>query len=97
MRTDMGINRPLAAAAIFLSLIVILGPIGSASAKENMPVTCYKDGSRIGTVTVFDWKAAAATCNTVLHDCEGECVGCFRDFDYVNDVCIDTKGHVFLR
>ena len=81
----------------FLCVTALLGLASWTSADEDMPVTCYKGSSRIGTVTVFDWRAAAESCNTVLYDCRGVCIGCFRDFDYVEDVCVDLYGNVFLR
>jgi hypothetical protein len=81
----------------FLCVVVLLGLASWTCADENMSVICYKGSSRIGTVTVFDGRAAAATCNTVLVDCRGSCIGCFRDFDYVDDVCVDVHGKVFLR
>jgi len=84
-------------AIIFIGFTVFLGLASRTGADETMPVTCYKDGSRIGTATVFDWKAAASTCNSVLYDCRGTCIGCFQDSDYINDVCIDTRGAVFLK
>ncbi len=85
------------AAILFLTFILTFGSASLISADENMPVTCYKGGSRIGTVTVFDWRDAAVTCNRTLYDCRGACIGCFHDFDYVNDVCIDISGREFLR
>ena len=98
MRSDM-VRRGVVtmAAILLLSVILTVGPAGWIFAEENMPVTCYKDGSRIGTVTVFDWRTAAATCNTTLYDCKGACIGCFHDFDYVDNVCIDMNGREFLR
>jgi hypothetical protein len=102
VRTDKLQKRSLRLPAlllliIILSILAILNFRGRSLADETIPVTCYKDRSRIGTVTVFDWKAAAATCNQVLYDCRGVCIGCFRDSDYINDVCIDTQGNEFLR
>jgi hypothetical protein len=85
------------AAIVLLSSLALLGPVAGTLADESMPVTCYRNGSRIGTVTVFNWKAGASTCNMVLYDCRGECMGCFRDNDYIDDVCIDTRGNEFLR
>jgi hypothetical protein len=84
-------------AIIFIGFIGFLGLASRTGADETTPVTCYKDGSRIGTAIVFDLKAAAVTCNSVLYGCRGACIGCFRDSDYINDVCIDTRGTVFLR
>jgi hypothetical protein len=82
---------------VSLCVMVLLGLASWTCAEENMPVTCYKGSSPISTVTVFDWRAAAETCNTVLNDCRGACIGCFHDFDYVDDVCVDASNDVFLR
>ncbi len=80
-----------------IATLFLLGLAGWTRADEDMPVTCYKGSSRIGTVRVFEWRAAAATCNIVLYDCRGACIGCFRDSDYVDDVCVDMHGREFLR
>jgi len=80
-----------------LCVMVLLGLGSWTRADENMPVTCYKDKSRIGTVSVYDWRTAAVTCNRILYDCRGTCMGCFRDSDYISDVCIDAYGREFLR
>lgn len=84
-------------ATFFFWVMVLLGLASWTCADEDIPVTCYRGSSRIGTVRVFDWRAAAMTCNTVLYECRGACMGCFRDFDYLNDVCVDTQGREFLR
>ncbi len=84
-------------ATFFLAIIALLAPASWTCADEDMWVTCYKGSSRIGTVTVFDWRAAAVTCNAVLYDCRGVCMGCFRDSDYIDDVCVDVHGREFLR
>ena len=97
MRLDM-LQKKIAGllAGIIVGVAVLAGAASLAAADENMPVTCYRDGSQIGTATVFDWKTAAAACNSLLYDCKGACIGCFQDSDYVNNVCIDTRGSVFL-
>lgn len=97
MKTDM--KKEFAGlSAIFCLVVILLLSLGSRiSADETTPVTCYKGESRIGTVTAFDWRTAAAICNSVLYDCRGACIGCFSDFDYINDVCVDARGSVFLR
>lgn len=98
MRSDTLQKRPVTlVGTFFLCVTVLLGLASWTCADENMPVTCYKDGSQIGTATVFDWRTAAASCNTALKDCRGACIGCFHDFDYVDDVCVDVYGNVFLR
>jgi hypothetical protein len=81
----------------FLCVTALLALASWTCADENISVTCYKGSTRIGTVTVFDWKTAAEACNTVLYDCRGACIGCFRDFDYVEDVCVDVNGNEFLQ
>ena len=98
MRSDTLQKRLLTLiGTFFLCVMVLLGLASWTCADENMPVVCYKGNSRIGTVTVFDGRAAAATCNIGLVDCKGACMGCFHDFDYVDDVCVDVNGNVFLR
>ncbi len=84
-------------AILFLSIMILLGLGSWTYAEEDMPVMCYKDGSKIGTTTVFDWRDAAAICNRIFYDCRGMCVGCFQDNDYISDVCVDTRGNQFLR
>jgi len=80
-----------------LCFLLLLGLAGWAFADDDIPVTCYKDGSRVGTATVFDWKTAAAACNSLYYDCRGKCAGCFRDNDYFDDVCVDAYRNEFLR
>jgi hypothetical protein len=81
----------------FLCVMVVFCVASWTCADENMAVICYKGKSQIGTATVFDWRSASATCNTILKDCRGACIGCFHDFDYVDDVCVDVSGNIFLR
>ena len=85
------------ATILFLTISPLLGPTQLIGAQENRPVTCYRDGSRVGTVTVFSWRAAAATCNTVLNDCRGACFGCFQDSNFVDEVCVAINGLVELK
>ncbi len=84
-------------AILFLSITMLLGLGSWTYADDDISVTCYKDGSRIGTTTVFDWRAGAEMCNRIFYDCRGMCVGCFQDSDYISDVCVDTRGNQFLR
>jgi hypothetical protein len=84
-------------AILFLSLVALLGLGSWTYADDDIPVTCYKDGSKIGTTTTFDWRAAASLCNRIFYDCRGMCVGCFQDNDYMSDVCVDMSGNQFLR
>ena len=97
MKSDTFIKALVTLIATFVLCVALLSLAGRTRADENIPVTCYKGSSRIGTVTVFDWTAAAATCNAVLYDCRGACMGCFRDSDYIADVCVDVQGREFLR
>jgi len=85
------------ASRVLFSILVLLGLWGWAFADDDMPVTCYKGSSRIGTATVFDWRTAAAACNSLYYDCRGICSGCFRDNDYFEDVCVDVNGNEYLR
>ncbi len=81
--------------ALVLAVTVFLS--GTALPDEGITVTCYKNDVQVGSVIVFDPAAAAGACNAQYHDCRGLCVGCFYDFDYYQDVCVDNYGNTFLR
>ena len=82
---------------LFSIIILLLGLADWLDAQENSPIICYRGVSQIGTVTVFDWRAAASTCNTVLHDCKGACFGCFRDSNFIDEVCVGMNGRAELK
>lgn len=91
----------------FFSVVCLCLAIGAilpvpASGDETFTVYCYQGTPRdnrlmIGSVVVGDTGTAAQACNNIYYDCRKNCVGCFHDFDYVEDVCVDSYGNVFLR
>jgi hypothetical protein len=82
------------AIVIFLTLIQIVLPV---SAEESITTYCYRDNTSVGSIEIFDTSTAAGACNKVYYDCKGRCIACFHDFDYVDYVCVDTSGRIFLR
>lgn len=85
-----------------LSGIVLLaaGLMTPVFADESISVSCYKDAKSawsVGSVAVFNVAEAAQACNSLYYDCRGRCVGCYQDFDYVDNVCVDIRGNTFLK
>ena len=87
--------------SIILGLLVVaMGPIANAFADQGISVSCYnleKSGIPIGNVVVYDTSLAARSCNSLYYDCKGRCVGCFTDQDYLDSVCVDVNGAMFLN
>ena len=82
---------------IVLIITVFMAP---AFAEESFSVSCYKDAKSdwsLGRVVVFDVATAAMACNSMYYDCKGICIGCYQDFDYVSNVCVDNRGNTFLK
>jgi hypothetical protein len=71
-----------------------------APAVEDVSVFCYvgnpDDNDYLGTVDVFDTRAAAADCNMIYNDCYNNCTGCFADEDS-RDVCVDSSGRGYYH
>jgi hypothetical protein len=87
-------------AALFPLTLVIAGFITPTFADESISVSCYKDAKSswsVGKVVVFDVAEAAQACNSMYYDCRGKCIGCYQDFDYVDNVCVDMRGNTFLK
>jgi hypothetical protein len=81
-------------------LVVAMGPTAQAFADESISVTCYNlQNSEIpvGNAIVYDTAQAASACNSLYYDCRGKCVGCFTDQDYLDSVCVDMRGTMFLK
>ena len=106
----MKINRPkrrkkynltLLLGSIILGLLVAaMGPIAQALADESISVTCYNlqaSETPVGNAVVYDASQAAQACNSLYYDCKGRCVGCFTDQDYLDSVCVDVRGTMFLK
>lgn len=81
-----------------LSIVMLMTAVGAPSAEESISVACYFGDRLVGDgVVVFDVSSAAQACNGLFYDCRGRCFGCFHDFDYAEDVCVDMYGRTFLR
>ncbi|MGO9611943.1 MAG: hypothetical protein ACLPX5_02800 [Dissulfurispiraceae bacterium] len=86
----------------FLSVIVLMvtGFMALAFAAQSISITCYKDiksALPVGTVVVFNVEDAPQVCSNMYYDCLDGCIGCYHDFDYVEDVCVDIQGNRFLK
>jgi hypothetical protein len=106
----MKINRPkilraysttLLFGSIIAGLLVgAMGPVTQAFADESISITCYNlqaSETPVGTAIAYDPSAAAGACNSLYYDCKGRCVGCFTDQDYLDSVCVDVSGAMFLK
>ncbi len=80
-----------------LSCVIILSLTAPAFAVDSISVSCYADNFFVGNVTVFNVSTAASACNLLYYDCKGRCSGCFTDYDYVEEVCVDTNGSLYLK
>ncbi len=85
-----------------LSGIVLLaaGLMAPVFADESISISCYTDAKSswsVGSVAVFNVSEAAQACNSLYHDCRGKCIGCYQDFDYIDNVCVDIRGNTFLK
>jgi hypothetical protein len=79
-----------------------LPSIGTVStADSTISLTCYlgnpNDGQTLGDLTVTSPETAGPACNSMFFVCKGRCYGCFSDFDYSQDICVDNSGRKFLR
>jgi hypothetical protein len=68
---------------------------------KNYSVTCYLgnplENNTIGSITVTVAESAGPNCNSLFYSCRGSCFGCFADFDYSEDICVDSTGRKYLR
>jgi len=73
----------------------------SSVADQTISLTCYlgnpNDKQTLGDLTVTSIEAAGPACNSMFYACKGRCYGCFSDFDYSQDICVDNSGRKFLR
>jgi hypothetical protein len=71
------------------------------SAETTISVTCYlgnsNDRQTLGDLTITSAETAGPACNATFYVCKGRCYGCFSDFDYSQDICVDISGKKFLR
>jgi hypothetical protein len=91
-----------AAVLIVILLVAATGRVKPAyTQEENITVSCYKgnldEGNYIGDLTVTTPENAGQDCNSLYYDCQGECLGCFPDSDFTEDVCYDNMGKKFLK
>jgi hypothetical protein len=83
-----------------VAVLSAVGFIVPALAENGVSVSCYniqKSEHPLGNVAVYDTSQAAKACNSVYYDCKGNCVGCFSDSDYLDTICIDIRGTIFLK
>ena len=81
-------------------VVIAAGFMSPVLADDSISVSCYKDAKSswsVGRVVVFDVAEAAQACNSMYYDCRGKCIGCYQDFDYVDNVCVDMRGNTFLK
>jgi hypothetical protein len=91
-----------AAAGVVAFLLVATSLVNSAYTQdENIEVSCYKgnteEGNYVGNLTVNTPENAGQDCNSNYYQCQGECLGCFPDSDFTEDVCYDNEGRRFLK
>jgi hypothetical protein len=72
----------------------------SAPAKAYA-IECYfgnpNQQKYMGGVSVTAVHEAGPACNTTFFSCKGKCYGCFSDFDFMEDFCMDNAGRKCLR
>jgi hypothetical protein len=83
--------------AISILFMIMLSFAAPAFAVESISVSCYADNFFVGNVTVYNVSTAADACNSLYYACKGICSGCFSDFDYVEEVCVDTNDRLYLK
>ena len=87
-------------ALLSVIVVIVAGCMAPAFADESISVSCYKDAKSswsLGRVVVYDVSEAAQACNSFYYDCRGRCIGCYQDFDYADNVCVDMRGNTFLK
>jgi len=101
MKINILKRRRLLLGSIILGLLVVaVGFMAQAFADESISVSCYNLQASelpVGNAVVYDTSQAARACNSMYYDCKGKCVGCFTDQDYVEAVCVDVNGTLFLK
>jgi hypothetical protein len=88
------------AGILSVTVLLVAGLMATAFADQSISISCYKDpqsSSSVGTVVVYDVAVAARACNSMYYDCKGRCIGCYHDFDYLDNVCVDMQGNTFLK
>jgi hypothetical protein len=99
VRSSKKIRPTVKLAAMFVALIAMTA-IQSGSAFSQ--VKCYKgntqSGNYIGDLSsVINLQNAGRDCNSTYPACQGQCLGCIYDSDFVQDICYDSTGKKFLN
>jgi hypothetical protein len=87
-------------ALLSMMVVMVTGFMAPVFADESISISCYKDAKSswsLGRVVVYDVAEAAQACNSFYYDCRGRCIGCYQDFDYADNVCVDIRGNTFLK
>lgn len=85
------------------STLPTLPPADVTSVTPNtmVSVTCFignpNNEDEVGSLGIFSAAQAARSCNETFFDCRGKCYGCYLDFDYGEEVCMDAAGKKYLR
>lgn len=79
-----------------------LPALSSASmSDQTVSVTCYlgnpNNQQTLGSIMANRPSEAGSTCNSIYYACRGNCFGCYADFDFSDDVCVDGSGRKYLR
>lgn len=91
---------------LFVTALLVVMAMTAASltvpayADESTSISCYNEAKSswpVGNVSVFDIAQAAQICNSMYYDCRGRCIGCYQDSDYIDNVCVDIRGNMFLK
>jgi hypothetical protein len=68
---------------------------------QQFSVECYLGNpdqkQMLGSMMANSAKDAGTGCNGMFWACNGACYGCFTDFDYSDDICVDKAGKKYLR
>jgi len=79
-----------------LSFVILISwPVPGLA--DDVDVSCYVNGNYIDDVDVFDLSRAAQACNNMFSGCNVQCIGCYQDFDYDENVCVDENGRTFVQ
>jgi hypothetical protein len=100
IQTKKKLNALLLLGITTVAVLAAVGFFVPARADNGVSVSCYnmeKSQHTLGNVVVYDTSQAAKACNSVYYDCKGKCIGCFSDSDYLDIVCVDIKGTLFLK
>jgi len=76
-------------------------PSSNSMSDQTISVTCYlgnpNNQQTMGSIMANGPNEAGSTCNSLYYACRGGCFGCYADFDFSDDVCVDGNGRKYLR